>query len=149
MKKVVCFALFMFFGLFEIQAQSWEYKIVTTVESIVPGGIGRSRIIENNEDKEFTTVSAGDTGRQKDASRRKDNKIESFKETNLLNFYSMAGINFKNIASNDAIISSMVNAYADEGWELSFVTSGVESDAGKDDGTGIFVTRFIFKRARQ
>jgi len=35
------------------------------------------------------------------------------------------------------------------GWELAFVTSGVESDAGKGDGKGIFITRFIFKRLKQ
>jgi hypothetical protein len=33
-----------------------------------------------------------------------------------------------------------------EGWELAFVTSGVESDAGTNDGQGIFITRYIFKR---
>ena len=27
-------------------AQTVEYKVITTVESIVPGGMGRSRIIE-------------------------------------------------------------------------------------------------------
>lgn len=33
-----------------------------------------------------------------------------------------------------------------EGWELAFVSSAVESDAGKDDAQGIFITRYIFKR---
>ena len=33
-----------------------------------------------------------------------------------------------------------------DGWELAFVTSGVESSAGGDDGEGIFITRFVFKR---
>jgi hypothetical protein len=33
----------------------------------------------------------------------------------------------------------------EEGWELAFVTSAVES-AGKGDNNGIFITRFIFKR---
>jgi hypothetical protein len=33
-----------------------------------------------------------------------------------------------------------------EGWELAFVTSAVESDGGKEDGQGIFITRFIFKK---
>jgi hypothetical protein len=127
-------------------AQSYEFKIVTSVESIVPGGAGRSRIIENNENKDFKTVNSNDQGRQKDETSRSDNKIENFKETNLLNFYSLVGINFQNIASNDATLSSMLNAYAKEGWELAFVNSGVESDAGGDDGKGIFVTRFVFKR---
>ncbi len=33
-----------------------------------------------------------------------------------------------------------------EGWELAFVTSAVESDSGKGDGSGIFITRYIFKK---
>ena len=36
-----------------------------------------------------------------------------------------------------------------EGWDLAFVTSAVESDGGKGDGKGIFITRFIFKRLKQ
>ena len=54
----------------------------------------------------------------------------------------------QNVASNDALLSSKVNTMINEGWELTFVTSGVESDAGKGDGTGIFITRFIFKRLK-
>ena len=34
----------------------------------------------------------------------------------------------------------------EEGWELAFVNSGVESEGGKGDGNGIFITRYIFKR---
>ena len=37
---------------------------------------------------------------------------------------------------------------AEQGWELAFVNSSIESDAGKDDGKGIFVTRYIFKKAK-
>jgi hypothetical protein len=36
-----------------------------------------------------------------------------------------------------------------DGWELAFVTSAVESDAGKDDGKGIFITRYIFKKLKE
>jgi hypothetical protein len=64
----------------------------------------------------------------------------------MLNFYSLTGINFQNIASNDAIIQTRMNELSREGWELAFMTSGVESDAGDKDGNGIFVTRFVFKR---
>lgn len=148
MKKLICTLIISFLSLTAYQAQVLEYKIVTSVESIVPGGLGRSRVIENNEDKEFSPVMATAEGRQKDSKKRSENKIDNFKETNLLNFYSLVGINFQNIASNDAILSSMLNAYANEGWELAFVSSGVESDAGKDDGTGIFITRYVFKRLK-
>ena len=81
-------------------------------------------------------------------SKRSESKVENFDETKILNFYSAAGINFQNIASNDALLSSKVNTMIEEGWDLAFVTSGVESDAGKGDGTGIFITRFIFKRLK-
>jgi hypothetical protein len=78
--------------------------------------------------------------------KREDIKIDNFEETKLLNFYSAVGINFQNIASNDAVVSSKLTELAREGWSLVFVTSGVESDAGHQDGNGIFVTRYIVKR---
>ena len=133
---------------FEVQSQ--EYMIVTTVESIVPAGIGRSRMIIQqdslNADDFTTSRTDGKKSNQKEV-YRKDAKINNFDETKLLNFYSGVGINFQNIASNDALISDRLNKLAKEGWELMFVTSAVESDAGKDDGKGIFITRFIFKRS--
>jgi hypothetical protein len=33
-----------------------------------------------------------------------------------------------------------------QGWKLTFVASGVESDAGKNDGSGIFITRLYFSK---
>ncbi len=126
-----------------------EYKVVTTIESVVPMGIGRSRIVETTDSLDvvnFTTSRTdGKKSKQKDVSRS-DAKVNKFDETKLLNFYSAVGINFQNIASNDAMISSKINKLVKEGWELKFVLSGVESDAGKGDGTGIFITRFIFYR---
>ena len=63
-----------------------------------------------------------------------------------MNFYNVAGIRFQNIAANDAVISSKLTSMLAEGWELLFVTSAVESDAGETDEQGIFITRYIFKR---
>lgn len=130
-------------------AQQQEIKVVTIVESIVPGGAGRSRIIESKEPVEatnFTTErSEGKDSKQGDVERG-DAKIDAFAETKLLNFFSLAGINFQNIASNDAIITSKINDLLKEGWKLAFVTSGVESDAGKEDGQGIFITRLFFMK---
>ena len=144
MKKLVLFiaSLLMISGLY-----AQEYMIVTTVESIVPAGIGRSRMIVQKEDvnvDDFTTTRTdGKKSSQKEVSRS-DVKIDNFDETKLLNFYSVAGINFQNIASNDALITDKINKLAKEGWKLVFVTSGVESDAGDKDNVGIFITRFIF-----
>lgn len=126
-----------------------EYKVITTVESIVPLGLGRSRIIDANETvdyKQFTTERVDGKKSDQGDVKRSDIKIDKLEETKLLNFYSGVGINFQNIASNDAVITSKLNDMAKEGWTLLFVTSGVESDAGKQDGEGIFITRYVFKR---
>jgi hypothetical protein len=37
----------------EDQIPQIEYKVVTSVESIVPNGLGRSRLISSNEDRNF------------------------------------------------------------------------------------------------
>lgn len=124
-------------------------KVVTIVESIVPGGLGRSRIIEAKEvldAKTLTTTRVDGKKSDQDDIKRSDAKIENFEETKLLNFYSLVGINFQNIASNDAAITSKINDLLKDGWQLQFVTSGVESDAGKSDGNGIFITRLYFKK---
>lgn len=127
-----------------------QYKIITVVESIVPAGIGRSRIIEEKQPgtdaQAFTTERTdGKKSNQSDI-KRGELKADQFEETKLLNFFSLGGINFQNVASNDAIITSKINQLAAEGWEIAFVTSGVESDGGESDGNGIFITRFVFKK---
>ncbi|MBT8220980.1 MAG: hypothetical protein KJP00_14215 [Bacteroidia bacterium] len=136
-------------ALFALDAEAQRYKVVTTVESIVPGGMGRSRIIENTDqtDSEALTTARTDGKKSEQGQiKRKQIKVDKFNETKLLNFYSMVGINFQNVASNDATITDRLNILAAEGWELVHVTSAVESDAGEPDGNGIFITRFIFKR---
>jgi hypothetical protein len=130
-------------------ATAQEFKVVTTVESIVPMGFGRSRMIDNQQVmdyKKFTTERKEGKDSEQDKIDRSEAKVDNLEETKLLNFYSGVGINFQNIASNDALISSKLTDMVKEGWELVFVTSGVESDAGKDDGKGIFITRFIFMK---
>lgn len=150
MKKAFFTLALAFFASISLWAQNYEYTVVTSVESIVPMGMGRSRLIhavEPLEVKQFTTVrSDGKDSKQGDVDRS-DLKISKFEETKLLNFFSGVGINFQNIASNDALISSKLNDMSKDGWELAFVAAGVESDAGKDDGNGIFITRYIFRRA--
>lgn len=133
----------------DVFSQRYEYSIITTIESIIPGGIGRSRMLYSKQKvdyKNFTTERLdGKDSKQGDIDRS-EIKIDHFEETKLLNFFSLVGINFQNIASNDAVITSKLNEMAEQGWELVFVTSGVESDAGKDDKEGIFITRYIFRR---
>jgi hypothetical protein len=133
-------------GIPEISAQT--YRVITSVESIVPNGLGRSRIINGLEEKdyrEYTSVQSEDDNSRNKADRG-DIRVKNFEETKLLNFYNLGGIRFQNIAANDALISSMINDMIANGWELAFVTSAVESDAGDKDGQGIFITRYIFKK---
>ncbi|MCS6833811.1 MAG: hypothetical protein NZ521_09580 [Flammeovirgaceae bacterium] len=149
-KNIILSIAFWLGSVLVVLAQRYEYKVITTVESIVPMGIGRSRMIENKEDLQvanFTTERTDGKSSDQNKIDRSELKIDRFAETKLLNFFSAVGINFQNIASNDAMIESRMNELAQEGWELAFVTSGVESDSGKDDGNGIFITRFVFKRA--
>lgn len=100
------------------EATAFAYRQFSTIESVVPGGLGRSRVIISDQ---------GDQEVGKD----------------LLNFYSMVGINFKNVASNDRLIVETINEFNATGWELHTVTTGVQS--GKEGG-GIFITRYLFRK---
>lgn len=151
MKKLFIVFLGMFLCFDNSLLAQYEIKIITSVESIVPGGLGRSRIIENNGEvnaDDLTTERTDGKDSKQGGKKRSDAKIDELKETKLVNFYSLAGINFQNIASNDAIITSKINSLISQGWDLAFVTSAVESDAGKSDGDGIFITRYIFRKKK-
>ena len=145
MKKILFIAFVVMASTLEINAQ--QFKVITSVESIVPNGLGRSRIINSMEDKdyrEYTSVQT-DEDKTRNKSDRGDIRVKNFEETKLLNFFNIGGIRFQNIAANDALITSMINDMIANGWELAFVTSAVES-AGKGDGNGIFITRYLFKK---
>jgi hypothetical protein len=93
---------------------------VSTIESIIPGGLGRSKMIVTLPD-----------GKQNDAGME--------------NFYSIAGINFGNVQSNERAIINKINQITAEGWELHQVTSGVQSPSD-GNAQGIFITRYLFKK---
>lgn len=95
-----------------------EYLQITTVESVVPGGLGRSKMITTKPNGEM-------------------------EETNLENFFSMVGINFGNIRNNDKVITQKITELTKEGWKLEHVTSGVY---GVEKSTGIFITRYLFRK---
>ena len=132
----------------ETAKQEFEVKVITSVESIIPGGMGRSRLISTNDQKDHKQFTSSQTeeNNTRNKSKRKDIRVKDFEETKLLNFYNIGGIRFQNIAANDALISSKLTAMVSKGWDLVFVTSAVESHSGVDDGNGIFITRYIFKR---
>ena len=134
--------------LFQAALSAQQYKVITSVESIVPGGLGRSPIINAQDERDYREFTSEQTEEDntRNKSKRDEIRVKDFEETKLLNFYNLGGIRFQNIAANDSMISSMINAMVSEGWELAFVTSAVESDSGKDDGQGIFITRYIFRK---
>jgi len=100
-----------------------HYLQLTTIESAVPGGLARSRMIATD-------------------------KSGAVEEVKLENFYSMVGINFENIQFNDAQITTKLEAYAAEGWELISVTSAFTSTpSGQGSGgNGIVISRFLLKK---
>ncbi|TXI75848.1 MAG: hypothetical protein E6Q44_16580 [Flavobacteriales bacterium] len=146
MTRTSVLAALLFSLSFDLAAQ--QFKVVTIVESIVPMGVGRSRIIEStsviNSDAATTVRTDGKKSDQDDVDRS-DLKVDNFNETKLLNFFSGVGINFQNIASNDALIMDKMNKYAADGWKLIHIASGVES-AGQGDNQGIFITRMFFQK---
>ena len=104
---------------FEIIEAQVEYKVITSVESIVPNGLGRSRLISANVERdyqEFTSEQSEEDGKR-NKSKRKDIRVKDFEETKLLNFYNIGGIRFQNIVSNDALISSKLTQMTNEGWD--------------------------------
>lgn len=143
-------ALFAFTANKPAPPAQYEFTSFTVVESIVPNGLGRSRLInalEERDYREFTSVrSEEDNTRNK--SDRDEIRVKNFEETKLLNFFNIGGIRFQNIAANDAIVRSKVTTMLNDGWQIVSIVSGVESVGSKDDSDGIYITRFYFQRAK-
>ena len=107
---------------FNTPSPSYEYMAFTTIESIVPGGAGRSRML----------IDAGDG---------------TLDEQKMKNLYSMMGIKMENIFENDQDVVSKLNDLSNEGWELAFSNTGVQSPT--DGGSsGIYCTRYILRRVK-
>ncbi len=97
-----------------------QFMQINTVESVIAGGLGRSKMIITNPDG-------------------------SQKETDLENLFSMAGINFKNIKENEDKLVRTLKTYTDEGWKLDHVTSFTLSQNDTGAG-GIFMTRYLLSK---
>jgi len=146
----IALVLFSFTNNSTAPAPQYDFTSFTVVESIVPNGLGRSRIInalEQRDYKEFTSVRSEEEN-TRNKSDRDEIRVKNFEETKLLNFFNIGGIRFQNIAANDAIVNSKVNVMLSEGWEVVSIVAGVESVGGQDDNDGIYITRFYFKRAK-
>lgn len=98
---------------------SMQYMEITTIESIIPGGLGRSRMVIVNPDGK---------------SEIKDMK----------NLYSMVGINFDNITGNVQEVLIEINTLTSQGWNLVNVNANSESPGKNNDG--IFMTKYLFQR---
>lgn len=126
MKKLIAFVIIAVAFTVQLNAQDLkpetgkQFLQINTVESVVAGGFGRSKMIITYPD-----------GTQKEA--------------DLENLFSLTGINFKNIKENeDKIVKSLKN-FTDDGWKLDHVTSLTLSQ--NDNGAGgIFMTRYLLSK---
>lgn len=108
----------------EVKAASVkQFMQVTTIESVISGGIGRSRMIITNADG-------------------------SQKETDMENLFSLTGINFKNIKQNEDKILSTLKIYTEDGWTIDQVTSLTLSPNDTGSG-GIFMTRYLMSKSTE
>jgi hypothetical protein len=112
--------LYSFAGPSPQEEKSVIWYQVTVIESVVPGGVGRSRMISQDE----------------------NGKMEEIK---LENFFSMTGINFGNVMENDLQITNKISELSNQGWTLYDVTSGVYGGNG-NNSQGIFITRYLFNK---
>ncbi|MEI9945947.1 MAG: hypothetical protein WDN26_17215 [Chitinophagaceae bacterium] len=125
MKRIIIVIVTVFALGATLQAQevkteiSKQFMQITTVESVVGGGLGRSKMLITNPDG-------------------------SQKESDLENLFSLAGINFKNIKENEDKIVKILKTYTDDGWKMEHVTSFTLSPS--DNGQGIFMTRYLLSK---
>ncbi|WP_346861349.1 hypothetical protein [uncultured Draconibacterium sp.] len=173
-KLASLFLLFLSLSIYtNAQLPNYDIEIVTCVESLVPNGLGRSRMFSTTVDVNYLDFTSKQTADKKDRNKsdRKDIRLKDYEETKLLNLYNEGGIRFQNVASNDALVTSKINDMLSQGWELFFVESGVESkmisvsvkkellkmgikllldddskDDNKDDPNGLFLTRYYFRK---
>lgn len=126
MKKLFLFALILVTLQGTVAAQDTkpepakQFMQINTVESVLAGGLGRSKMIITNPDG-------------------------SQKEMDLDNLFSMTGINFKNIKDNEDRLVKTLKSYTDDGWKLDHVTSLTLSQNDSGAG-GIFMTRYLLSK---
>ena len=111
------------FSQVNVMAQQAETKFVqiTTIESVVGGGLGRSKMIITKEDG-------------------------SQEEKDMNNLFSVAGINFKNIKENETSIIQTLKSYTDQGWKM-FSNTPLTLSPGQN-GYGIFMTRYLLVKEK-
>ena len=117
MKKALLI-LSCYFALASASGQEkMKFMQITTVESVVSGGFGRSKMIITKEDG-------------------------SQEESDMENLFSLTGINMKNIKSNESSILKVLKTYSDDGWRLQSTTP-LTLSPNQNNGNGIFMTRYL------
>ena len=125
MRKISLLFLLLIAVCFNLAAQeakpapSKQFMQITTVESVIGGGMGRSKLIVTNAD-----------GTQTD--------------TELNNLFSMAGINFGNIKENEDKVLRTIKQYTTEGWKVEQVIP--LSLSPSNNSMGIFMTRYLLSK---
>ncbi len=165
--RITFLVLFCIPILVQAQQPKYDIQIVSCIESLVPSGVGRSRMISPVVEVNYQDFTSQQTAAKKDKNKSKRNeiRIKEYEETKLLNFYNEGGIRFQNIVSNDALITSKINDMLANGWELFDVKTGVESKMANasvkkeifkalldddsespNDPNGLFLTRYYFRK---
>ena len=117
MKKAFLILSFCFTVAAALAQEKMKFMQITTIESVVGGGFGRSKMLITKED-----------GTQE--------------ESDMENLFSLTGINMKNIKSNESAILRTLKSYADEGWRLQSTTP-LTLSPNQNSGNGIFMTRYL------
>lgn len=115
---IVAIPLFMALSPKAEKPVATEWRVVTVVESVVPGKLGRSKVL--------TMDSNGASS-----------------EAEIQNIFSLTGINFTNLQTNNRSVTDLLAKNSAEGYELVEVVPG---NFGDNNSQGIFMTRFIFKK---
>ncbi len=99
----------------------YEWKQVSTLESAVGAGVGRSRTIETTLDKSLLAD-----------------------QYEMDNIFSATGINVGNIQENEKTIIRIISDMQEQGWELFSITSNTLNTDTKRQR--LFITRYLFRR---
>jgi hypothetical protein len=117
MKKAILLLSFCIAIISASAQEKIKYMQITTIESVVGGGFGRSKMVITKEDG-------------------------SQEEREMENLFSLTGINMKNIKSNETSILQVLKSYSDDGWRLQS-TIPLTLSPNQNGGNGIFMTRYL------
>ena len=62
MRKLILVVALVALFSFDINAQVYQYQTVTVIESIIPNGLGRSRMISANETRDYKVATSTKKG---------------------------------------------------------------------------------------